>query len=371
MMASPRSISALVVMMLVACSTGGATRPPGTSAPTPPLGLVVFGGRTDVAVFSFDARSGSLGERTRVAMPGRSAYVAVSPDRRFVYAGHGEAPGHVTAFALGSDGGLARLNDESTALGEPAGGISHLSVHPSGRWLLSAHLKSGRISVLPLASDGRVGPPTFTEIFAVGAHQMVLPRSGALAFVPVRDGQFVASFKVDAEAGRLAANDRVATAPGAGPRHITFTPDERFAYVNNESNGTVTAYALDTARGTLAPLATVPSVPADFEETGTGHILCHRNGRFVYASNRFHGSIAAYTVDPASGALGLVEIETAGGELKFPRDFDIDPSGHFMVVGNEKGDSLSVLRIDQTTGALAPLGPPVPAPQGPQVVIIL
>jgi 6-phosphogluconolactonase len=113
---------------LVACAQQSAS----------PRGLVVFGGRSDVAVFGFDAQTGALVERTRVAMPGRSAYMAVSPDHRFVYAGHGEQPGHVTAFALGPSGGLVRLNDQSTALGEDAMGISHLAVHPDGRWLLGA-----------------------------------------------------------------------------------------------------------------------------------------------------------------------------------------------------------------------------------------
>jgi 6-phosphogluconolactonase len=370
MSAAQRGWLVAVLLLQLGCAHPGSAP---AVLPPPPLGLVVFGGRSDVAVFGFDAQTGTLAERTRVAMPGRSAYMAVTPDHRFVYAGHGEQPGHVTAFALGPSGGLVRLNDQSTALGEEAMGISHLAVHPDGRWLLSAHLKSGRIAVLPIGLDGRVGPPSFSRIFAVGAHQVVIDRSGRKAFIPVRDGQFVASFDIDTQAGQLLPGtpDRVASAPGSGPRHLSLTPDQRFAYVNNESNGTVSAYRVDVARGTLTPLATVSSVPPGYEETGTGHILCHRNGRFVYASNRFHGSIAAYAIDPQSGALRLVEIESADGALKFPRDFDIDPSGAFMIIANERGDSLSVLRIDQTTGSLTPLGQPVPAPAGPQVVIAL
>jgi 6-phosphogluconolactonase len=336
-------------------------------------GLVLFGGRTDVAVFAFDGATGRLAERTRVAMPGRTAYLAVSPDRRFVFAGNGEPPGRVTSFSLHPAGALQRIGEQSTALDGDAQGISHVAVHPGGRWLLTAHLKSGRLSVLPIGDGARLGPPTFTELFAVGAHQVVVDRAGRHALVPVRDGQFVATFRIDTAAGRLLPGEpaRVPSAPGSGPRHLSLTPDERFAYVNNESNGTVTAYRYDAARGALLAIATVPSVPEGYAETGTGHILVHPGGRFLYASNRFHGSIAAYAIDPATGRLTLLEIESAGGDLKFPRDFDITPGGRFLIVGNERGDSISVLAVDPATGHLERVAPPNPAPLAPQVIVAL
>lgn len=382
----PRWLSLAAGLGLVfslACArggAGGALAPAGVAAavaPAPlapaPLGLVVMGGRTEIATYGFDAGAAALSERTRVPMPVRTAYLAVSPDRRFVFAGNGEPPGRVTSFALDPGGALQRINDQSTAIGGDAQGISHVAVHPGGRWLLTAHLKSGRLSLLPISGDGRLDPPTFTELFAVGAHQVTIDRQGRHALIPVRDGQFVASFRIDQQAGRLVTNQpaRTASAPRSGPRHLALTPDQRFAYVNNESNGTVTAYRFSAEAGSLEPFQTVPSVPPGFDETGTGHILVEPRGRFVYTSNRFHGSIAVHAIDPASGHLTLVEIETAGGDLKFPRDFDIDGEGRFMIVGNERGDSLSVLRIDAGQGGLERAGAPVPAPAGPQVIVVL
>jgi 6-phosphogluconolactonase len=364
----------LALVLAAAALAGCAARDRGPHGPRPEgtaRGLLVFGGRTDVAVFSYDRVSGALVERTRIPMPVRTAYLAVSPDRRFVFAGNGEAPGRVTAFALDPGGGLRGLNEQSTATEGDALGISHVAVHPNGRWLLTAHLKSGRISVLPIGTDGRLGPPSFSQLFAVGAHQVVIDRAGRHAHIPVRDGQFVASFTIDTTAGRLvpAQPDRVASAPGSGPRHLAFTPDERFAYVNNEASGTVTAYRHEAGR--LQPLVTVPTVPAGFSETGTGHILVHPGGRFVYTSNRFHGSIAVHALDAATGGLSLAEIATAGGDLKFPRDFDLAPGGRLMFVGNEKGDSISVLRVDPASGRLERTGPPVPAPHAPQVLVAI
>jgi len=362
-------VLALLATQLGCAARGGAAGG-SPAAPSGP-GLLLFGGRTDVAVFTFDRATGALAERTRIPMPVRTAYLAVSPDRRFVYTGFGEAPGRVTAFALDPGGGLRRLNEQSTASDGDALGISHVAVHPGGAWLLTAHLKSGRISVLPIATDGQLGPPTFTQLFAVGAHQVVIDRSGRHAHIPVRDGQFVASFAIETAAGRLvpAEPDRVASAPGSGPRHLAFTPDERFAYVNNEANGTVTAYRHEAGR--LHPLATVPTAPPGFLETGTGHILVHPGGRFLYTSNRFHGSIAVHAIDAASGSLSLVEITTAGGELNFPRDFDLAPGGRLMFVGNEKADSISVLKVDPATGRLERTGPPLTAPKAPQVLVAI
>ena len=111
-------------------------------------------------------------------------------------------------------------------------------------------------------------------------------------------------------------------------------------------------------------------MPAGVSERGTGHILVHPTGKFAYASNRFHNSIAVYTVNADTGRLTSVEFETGGGDIRFPRDFAITDEGKHLIVGNEQGDSISVFTI-ATDGRLDKLGAPVPAPEGPQVVIAL
>ena len=105
------------------------------------------------------------------------------------------------------------------------------------------------------------------------------------------------------------------------------------------------------------------------QRTGTGHILVHPTGRFVYASNRFHSSIAVYAVNADTGRLTSVEFETGGGDIRFPRDFAITDEGKHLIVGNEQGDSMSVFTIAAADGRLDKVGAPVPAPEGPQVVI--
>ncbi len=362
---------ALLALSTLACGRILSRSPSDSPAATGPAHYVYFGGKTDLAVFSLEIATGKLSEKARTPMGGRMVYLALHPNRRWLYAGNGEPPGKVYAFAIAPISGLiAPIGDASTADEGDALGISHVAVHPSGKWVMTAHLKSGRVSVLPIDPGGGVSGPIDTRIYAVGAHQIVADKTGRYVFVPVRDGQFVGQFVVGDD-GRLTPQDpeRITTEAGAGPRHIAFAPGNAFAYVNNESNGTVTAYRHDGA-GRLTPIESVPSVPPDFKETGMGHVLVHPSGRFVYASNRFHDSIVAYATNPETGRLTLIEIEKAGGNIKFPRDFDIDPSGRLMVVASERGDSLQALRIDAATGELAPVGPPASAPAGPQVVVI-
>jgi 6-phosphogluconolactonase len=372
-----RLVLTLIAPLGCAAAGAGAVPTAQRTGDQPEAGLfldVVVGAQKDLALYRLDPRTGSLRERTRLPMGVRTAYLAASADGRHVYAGNGAAPGHVIALTLDRRAGtFTRLNSASSAGAEDAPGNSHVFLHPSGRWLLTAHRASGRLSVMPIATDGRIGPPSDTRVLTEGVHQVMTDRAGKHALVPVRDAQMVAQFVIDADAGRWIPNDppSVPSAPASGPRHLALTPDERFAYVNNETNGTVTAYRYAADSGRLTAMDTVSSVPAGFSETGSAHLLVHPSGKFLYVSNRFHGSLAAFAIDKGSGRLTLLQVETANGNIKFPRNFDLTPSGDRLVVGNERGDSLLVLKVDGTTGLLSPMGPPVPAPTGPQVVVIL
>jgi 6-phosphogluconolactonase len=164
-------------------------------------------------------------------------------------------------------------------------------------------------------------------------------------------------YKLDVDAGTIVANDPpfVSLAPGAGPRHFAFAPDGKHAYVINELNSTMTAFAYDSATGSLAEVQTVPTLPPDFGGASScAEVRVHPSGRVLYGSNRGHDSIVVQRVDPAHGTLTFVEHETAG--IKTPRNFNIDPTGAFCLVANQDDDSVVVFRIDPQTGALEPTG---------------
>jgi 6-phosphogluconolactonase len=165
------------------------------------------------------------------------------------------------------------------------------------------------------------------------------------------------AYRFDRRTGKLTPNVQasVSLKPGAGPRHMALHPQGRVAYVLNELDATVTAFALDPRQGILKELETVATLPADFKEANTSaDIHVAPGGKFLYCSNRGHDQIAAFRIDPSTGRLALIGHTPTGG--KTPRNFAIDPTGAFLLAANQNSDSVVTFRIDPQTGALSPTG---------------
>jgi 6-phosphogluconolactonase len=141
--------------------------------------------------------------------------------------------------------------------------------------------------------------------------------------------------------------------PGSGPRHFKFSVDGRFAYAITEMGGTIEAFAYTAATGALTPLQVISSLPADFTGLKWGaEVRVHPGGRFLYASNRTHDSLAVFAIAATTGRLTLVEIVPSGG--KNPRNFALSPDGHWLVCAHQDSFNLTVFRVDQASGRLAP-----------------
>ena len=153
---------------------------------------------------------------------------------------------------------------------------------------------------------------------------------------------------------------------GAGPRHIAFHPNQQFAYVINELNGTITSYRYDATAGLLSSPQSMSSAPAGMNETSSAHVVVHPSGRFVYTSNRTTNTIGMFSVDATSGRLTTIGHETGGGAVRTPRDFGMEPGGRFLLVANQGTNTVLVLRIDSSTGLLTRVGDPFTVPSGPQ-----
>ena len=158
----------------------------------------------------------------------------------------------------------------------------------------------------------------------------------------------------------------VAAETGAGPRHIAFHPNQQYAYVINELNGTTTSYRFDNTTGLLSMPQSVSNVPAGVNETSSAHIVVHPSGSFVYGSNRTHNSIVMFRVDAGTGRLTTIGHETGGGMVRTPRDFGMDPTGRYLLVANQGTNNVIVFRIDTTAGTLTRVGDPVSVPASPQ-----
>ena len=163
-------------------------------------------------------------------------------------------------------------------------------------------------------------------------------------------------YRLDPAKGTLAANDPPFTKvhPGAGPRHFAFHPSAKFAYVINEMESTVTAFAWDAAAGVLKELQTTSTLPKEVPGNSTAEVQVHPTGRFLYGSNRGHDSIAVFAIDAGKGT--LTPIEQVSTQGKTPRNFGIEPTGSYLIAANQASNNLVVFRIDAKTGRLTPTG---------------
>lgn len=345
------------------------------SAPATRLVLVgTYNGDSPEGIFAFafNTSTGALEPTGRSARLRNPSFLAAHPDGRHLYA-VSEAPaspagetGAVAALAVEPADGALSLLGSRPSLGT---GPCHLCVDEPGRHVLVANYGSGTLAAIPLAADGRFADADGQRVRHQGrgpnpdrqegphAHSVTLAPDGRFAFACDLGLDRIMAYRYDPERGRLDPADPPAApvAPGTGPRHLAFGRDARHAYVVNEMASTVTAFAFDAAAGRLAEIQTLPTTPAAFRGDNTGSdIHVHPSGRYVYASNRGHDSIAVFAVDARSGRLSPVGHAPSGGAI--PRSFAIDPSGTFLLAANQGSHTVVTFRIDAHTGMPAPTG---------------
>lgn len=338
----------------------GPTKLPGT-----PVLYVGGYGADPLRVYDVNKTTGALTERQATHAAGPSpSYLALDPSRTHLYAANEDdgSDGGITAFSIKPDGSLELINHQTgTDMG-----FTFLAVAPGGKFVIGASYNGGSVSVFPIQQGGGLGAQASVLDFggSAQAHCVAYDATGKYAFVPTKGASAIQQLLLS-DTGQLTANTppSVASAAGAGPRHIALHPSGGFAFVINELANTVTSYTL--ADGKLTSGASVSSLPANFSGNNSGaHIELSPDGRFVYASNRGHDSIAVFSVNEQSGALQLLEHEPTGNT---PRDFEVDPNGELLIAANQDDSTLSVYRIE-ATGQLMPLGSPVPTRGQPAAV---
>lgn len=278
-------------------------------------------------------------------------YLAPHPAGRTLYALHETDPGRLSAFAVDERGSLRLLGSR------PSGGAGpcHLSVHHSGRFVLTAHWGSGELAVHPVEADGSLGDAC--HVLPTGkasAHMIRCDPSGRWVLVVHLGLGTVTTYRLDPATGRLDQHAVAAQPPTSGPRHLDFDPvrPERL-YVVNELHSTLTAATFDADEGRVTLGETVSTLPAGV--TMRNHPSAVRvspDGRFVYVANRFHDSVAVFATDPG---LRLVATYPCGGE--FPRDLLVTPDGGRLYVANQ--NSGTVVGFAVADGALTPFGEPL------------
>ncbi|MFD2256451.1 lactonase family protein [Luteolibacter algae] len=322
----------------------------------------------------FDATNGVLTAPERIAEYKSPGFLAFHPEKPILYAVGGD--NKVAGFTI-DDGNTLEFLGEADA-----GGVNpcHLAIDASGRTVALANYGDGSFTTIRIDADGKPGEiVSLKKISGSGAHPqrqkaahahgVYFDNANRFLLAPDLGTDQVLIYKFDPATSKIEENQpsSLKTAPGAGPRHMTFSADEKHAYVLNEINNSILVAEYDAASGSFKEIQTIPTLPDGFTERNTtAEIEVHPGGDFVYASNRGHDSIAVFKRDQESGKLTFVQHAPCGG--KIPRHFKIDPSGKWLLCGHQDSDTISVLGIDEKTGKL---GEPKNTVKAPRPICLL
>jgi 6-phosphogluconolactonase (cycloisomerase 2 family) len=354
------------------------------------------GNGSGIYLFQMEPSTGALEQLELFSADSNPSWLAFDPSRTHLYAANeastfqGAHSGSVSAFSINRQNGhLTLLNTVSSEGAGPA----HLSVHPSGKYVLIANYAGGTIAVLPIQPSGELGPATDVKhddgplgathaisapagSFAISGHDR--PHAHMIQADP--SGRFVLStdlamdrifvWNFDESTGSLSPHSpaSVELPAGDGPRHFAFHPNGRWLYSLQEEASTLGLFEYDAKSGTLTAAQTVSSLPKGFAGTNfTSEVMVSADGRFVYAANRLHDSIAFFSIG-AEGRLTFAGETWTRGD--YPRSFNFDSAGNFLYSCNQRSDAIASFRVNRETGNLTFTGQYTPVGT-PAIIIFL
>jgi 6-phosphogluconolactonase len=305
-----------------------------------------------------DAKTGALSTPELAAEMASPSFLAIHPTNRSLYAvgeGGGDAGGPVVAFTLDrTTGSLTKMNE--LASGGP--GPCHISIDPSGQFALVANYGGGSCAAFKLGEDGKLAARTSfvkhsghsvnkSRQESPHAHCGAFDKTGKYAFVVDLGLDQVVVYGLDRDVGVLRTYHAFKMPDGSGPRHIAVAASNELAYVCGEIDSTVNVVKFDLAKGVSQSVQSLSTLPKAVEGNSTAECILHPSGKFVYVSNRGHNSIAVFKVG------GDGKLTAAGhitGDIKTPRNFNVDPTGTWMLIASQDADKVGVFEIDAATG---------------------
>jgi 6-phosphogluconolactonase len=340
------------------------------------VGKFFIGSYTDtpeqgISTGSFDSETGAVQLIDTCGGVNNPSFLIFDHSKKFLYAVNetddfgGKKSGSVSAFSHDEKTGKLTFLNAMPSLGAHP---CHLTIDRTGKYILVANYTGGNVAVLPVLSDGKLGEPVdmvqhtgkgpnAARQEAAHAHSVNISPDNRFAFVCDLGIDKIMIYHFDERTGKLTPADHpfFQTAPGAGPRHFTFSKDGSRAFVVNELNSTLTCMKYDVANGSLTELQTLTTLPDGFTDENTcADIHVHPDGRFIYASNRGHDRIAVFSIKPGTGQLNLLQNQSVKG--KTPRNFAIHESGRFLLAVNQNSNNITVFSIDPSTGKLRETG---------------
>lgn len=330
-----------------------------------------------IYVFEQDPESGKL--TLLHTHPAENAgFVAQHPNGEYLFAVHenrivhGEGEGAVSSYRINRQTGELTFLSRQPGRG---GQTCHLTIDPSGRFLIAVQHEFGLVTVYPIGADGVLGEicyqvqhkgPPGPHWLQRNQHTHFVTFDPGLKYVLVNDKGIDRTmvYTMNPETGELVPNDPpyAQMRSGKGPRHMSFHPNGRFLYINGEEDRSITAFHWDGERGTLEEIHHLSTLPADDDtdpEYNTAHILVAPNGKFVYVTNRFHNTVAKFAIDQETGRLTAIGHLQSQGHS--PRNFAFDLAAKYVYVANHVGGTILHCRWDPETGDLIPTGDLTPS----------
>ena len=324
-----------------------------------------------IYAYRFDSQKGQLAAIGVVAETMNPSFLAVHSTDKYLYAVNemsnfnGQAAGAVSAFAVDAKSGALKFLNQVSTRGP---GPCHISLDDTGAYVLVANYDGGSIASFPIQADGSLGAAGgFVQHSGSGPdkERQGGPHAHWIGASP--DNRFVLTadlgldevlvYGFDAHKGAFSAKPVgfAKVTPGAGPRHFVFHPNGKFGYLLNEMESSVTAFSYQPKIGRLSAIQTLSALPDDYKgPKAAAEIAVHPLGKFLYASNRGHDSIAIFAIEKKKGRLKPLGYVLTGG--KTPRHFAIDPSGNYLLAENQESNNIVVFHIDPATGSLTPTG---------------
>jgi 6-phosphogluconolactonase len=327
--------------------------------------------------YRFNAENGQLspiGAATESADP---SFLAVHPNGKYLYAVNeianfnGGTGGAVSSFAIDPKTGALKFLNQVPTRGP---GPCHLSLDKTGNYVLVANYDGGSIASFPVHDDGTLGTASgFVQHPGSGpdkerqegphAHWIGTSPDNRFALAVDLGLDQVLVYGFDSSKGLFTPllSGFAKVKPGAGPRHVAFPPNGKFAYVLSEMDSSVNVFSYQAKTGAFTSLQTISTLPKDFSgPKQAAEIAVHPSGKFLYASSRGHDSIAVFAIDEKKGTLKSLGQVLTGG--KTPRHFAIDPTGTYLLAENQDSNNIVVFHIDAATGNLTPTGQTVEVP---------
>ncbi len=325
-------------------------------------------GSKGIYVYRFNAQTGKASWVSNTDSVSNPSFVIVSGNENYLYAvneTNGTNPGRVSAFSFNKNNGSVKLlNSELTGGDDPC----HLALSNDNKWLVVANYTGGSVSVFPVKNDGTVEP--YTQLIKdsgsginkerqekAHVHEAIFSPDYKYVLTPDLGIDKVIIYKFNPSLKQpLTPSDSsyIQTPAGSGPRHITFHPRKKFAYLINELTGNVIAYSYRQDRFT--ELQQIVTHPEDFNGApGSAEIVVSPDGKNLYVSNRGEeNTITIFSIDPLTGKLSLKGYQSTLG--KAPRNFIIDPTGNYLLVANQDSDNIVIFKINKQTGLLKQTG---------------